>query len=216
MNNVLIRLIDRGKIRTLEELKSAYRTLLMKTHPDAAGSDVYLEDYLLLGNHYREASSFLAGRARTGDGGPPTPCANYRLAFFQHLHIVESLEVPYAFHPEEYTEKVVLARKAALEAMTNWNRDWVELYERADGEYARIKAEKPMGPYLKHALALNIRPLVHNLVAYHLTGRDVYLKQARQNLSGIMHRLRESECEALREFLSILLEDMKKGPAVLE
>jgi hypothetical protein len=64
-------------------------------------------------------------------------------------------------------------------------------------------------------LALNVRPLVHNLVAYHLTGRELYAKQAKQNLSAIMHRLTERSCIAFRDFLSMLLDDMKNGPAVL-
>jgi hypothetical protein len=31
-----------------------------------------------------------------------------------------------------------------------------------------------------------------------------------------MHRLTENGCAALREFLTLLLEDMKNGPAILE
>jgi hypothetical protein len=31
-----------------------------------------------------------------------------------------------------------------------------------------------------------------------------------------MHQLGENHCVALREFLSLLLDDMKRGPAVLE
>ena len=124
--------------------------------------------------------------------------------------------MPYAFHPEENLEKLVVAKKAAANELEQWRKDLAGLYSRADTEYVRIKTEKPMGPYLKHAVALNIRPLVHNLITFHLTGRDLYAKQARQNLSGIMHQLGENHCVALREFLSLLLDDMKRGPAVLE
>jgi hypothetical protein len=44
----------------------------------------------------------------------------------------------------------------------------------------------------------------------------LYAKQAKQNLPGIMHQLTKNGCVALREFLSQLLDDMKKGAAVLE
>ena len=111
---------------------------------------------------------------------------------------------------------MVTIRKAATDEISAWNEELATLYGRADKEYLRIKTEKPMGPYLKHALALNVRPLVHNIIAYHLTGRELYAKQAKQNLSGIMHRLTENGCVALREFLTLLLDDLKNGPAVLE
>ena len=124
--------------------------------------------------------------------------------------------MPYAYHPDENREQLRLLRKAALDEISGWKRELATLYREADKEYVRIKTEKPMGPYMKHALALNVRALVHNLIMYHLTGRELYSKQARQNLSGIMHRLIENGCVALREFLTLLLDDMKNGPAVLE
>ena len=67
----------------------------------------------------------------------------------------------------------------------------------------------------KLALALNVRPLMYDLIAYHLTGQDLYAKQARQNLSGIKHQLAQKGCVALRGLLSLLLDDMKNGAAVL-
>jgi hypothetical protein len=52
MSNVLVRLIHEGKIRTLQDLKSAYHTLVMKTHLDAVGSERHLESYLELSSPY--------------------------------------------------------------------------------------------------------------------------------------------------------------------
>jgi hypothetical protein len=124
--------------------------------------------------------------------------------------------MPYAFHPAENMEKLLHAKEAAGSELLEWKKEWALLYKDADREYVRIKTEKPFGPYLKHALALNVRPLMHDLIAFHLTGRDLYAKQARQNLPGIMHQLSENHCVALREFLSLLLEDAKKGAAVLD
>lgn len=216
MGNVLIQLIQSGKLRTFEDLRSTYHKIVMKTHPDAVGSDKYLKRYLQLSNEYEQARIFLTESQRAQGDSVAAPSKNHRLAFFQQLHLIETLEMPYHFHPEENLEELVVAKKAATNELERWRNDLAGLYSRADKEYVRIKAEKPLGPYLKHALALNVRPLVHNLITFHLTGRDLYAKQARQNLSGIMHQLGENHCVALREFLSLLLDDMKRGPAVLE
>jgi hypothetical protein len=215
MSNVLIELIQSGKILTVDDLKSAYRTVVMKTHPDAAGSDRYLESYLTLNDYYAEAKVFLARLTPAQPNAADVLGTNHRLAFFQQFHVIESLEMPYAFHPEEHASELLLARRKAREELAGWRTDLAELYSAADREYVRIKMEKPMGPYLRHALALNVRPLVHNLILYHLSSRELYAKQARQNLSGIMHQLKEKGCPALREFLSLLLADMGNGPAVL-
>jgi hypothetical protein len=207
MNNLLVQLIQKGKVRNLQDLKSAYHRVIMKTHPDAAGSDRYLESYLGLASSFQEARAYLAKSQSV---------KHPRLSFFQQLHLIESLEMPYAFHPAENMEKLLHAKEAAGSELLEWKKEWALLYKDADREYVRIKTEKPFGPYLKHALALNVRPLMHDLIAFHLTGRDLYAKQARQNLPGIMHQLSENHCVALREFLSLLLEDAKKGAAVLD
>ncbi len=216
MGNLLIELIQAGKILSVDELKSAYRTVVMKTHPDAAGSDRYLEGYLKLNDDYAEAKDFLARLQSTRPDAVVVPATNHRLAFFQQLHLIESLEVPYAYHPEERAGELMLARRKAREEIAGWRRDLAGLYPAADAEYVKLKMEKPMGPYLRHALALNLTPLVHNLILFHLSSRELYAKQARQNLSGIMYQLKQNGCPALREFLSLLLSDMANGPAVLE
>jgi hypothetical protein len=126
------------------------------------------------------------------------------------------MEAPYAFHGSEHALALLRAKQAAVSEIRSWNPAWAELYRKAEGEYAAIKKERPSGPYLKDALALNVRPLIYNLIAFHLTGRSLYAKQAKQNLSGIMHRMGQKGCLSLRELLSDLLEDMEAGPAVLD
>ncbi len=214
--NPLLQLITDGRIQTSEELKAAYHRIVMSTHPDAVGSDRHLERFLRLSSNYQEAKALLSemghGGGDTGPGKRPNP----RLAFFQRLDQIETIEAPYAFHAGRSLFELLLLRQAATRQMRAWHPEWEELYGRADGEYAAIKREKPSGPYLKNALALNVRPLVHNLIAFHLTGRALYATQARQNLAGIMHRLEEKGCPSLHELLTHLLEDMKAGPAILE
>jgi hypothetical protein len=214
--NVLIRLIDAGKIESFESLKGAYHKVVMKTHPDAAGSERYLERFLELSRDFQEARTYLARTAPAGPVPEKENPKNHRLAFFQELRRVETLEMPYSFHPEENVPELRRAKAAAARELGCWRKEWAGLYARADCEYARIKREKPRGPYMKHALALNVRPLVHNVIGFHLTGRTLYEKQAKQNLSGIMHQLSAEKCDALRDFISILLDDMKSGAALFE
>jgi hypothetical protein len=219
VSNVLLQLVQAGTIRTFEALKSAYRVMIMNTHPDAVGSELRLERYLRLSDHYREARACLGTVERNAEGASGGASAgasdNHRLEFFRQLHLIESLEMPYVFSAAQDREKLLCTKQRAMEELARWRTDLAALYDKADKEHAGIKAEKPMGPYLKHALALNIRPLVHNLIGFHLTGRELYATQARQNLSGIMHQLSEKGCFALRDFLTLLLEDMKHGAAAL-
>ena len=214
--NDFIRLIQSGRLKSVEELRSTYRKIIMKTHPDAAGSDKYLEMHLHLGADYEEARTYLAESQRAQGDFDHKVVRNHRLAFFRQLRLIESLEVPYAYHKEMNSGELRSAKETALKELACWKKELVDLYRNADDEYVRIKSEKPEGPYLKHALALNIRPLVHNLISFHITGRELYGKQARQNLTGIMHQLTENGCHALCQFLTFLLDDMKNGAALWE
>ena len=211
MSNAFLRLIESGRIQSSDGLKAAYRKAIMKTHPDAAGSNKYLESYLKLRIHYEEAKGYLEKTRNIRSIQED----NHRLAFFEKLNQIESLEMPYAFHPDEHRDELLRLKKSATNEISGWKGDLAALYGRADKEYVRIKTEKPRGPYLRHALALNIRPLFHNLIAYHLTGRELYAKQAKQNLAAILQRLTDNGSLALREFLAVLLDDMKNGPAVI-
>lgn len=216
MANVLLSLIEQGRITNLDELKSAYRRATLRTHPDAAGSSKYLETFLRLNDDYLKAKICLAERTGSARQQASPAIENPRLFFFRHLSVIETLEIPYAFHPDENRSQIDDAKRLAKEAVGQWRADWTELYSKADAELLSIKTSKPSGPYLRNALGMNLRPLMHNLIGYHLTGRELYLKQLRQNLSGIMHRLSQTGHQSLREFLSLLIEDMKNGPAVLE
>lgn len=79
-----------------------------------------------------------------------------------------------------------------------------------------LKTEKPRGPYLKYALALNIRPVIYSVVSFHLTGQEIYARQSRQNLGAILQRLQDRGCTALQRFLAFMIEDLRNGAAVLD
>jgi hypothetical protein len=206
--NVFLRLVETGRIQTLADLRHAYRKLILKTHPDAVGSDKFLGQYLELSAHYEEARASLASSDKEA--------RNHRLEFFKGLHRIELLELPYAFQPGQSADQVSALKQAALRDLAAWNGTCASLYENASREYAEIKSAKPSGPYLKHALALNIRPFFFNVTAFHISGQDLYARQARQNIDAILHRLKTEGWTSLHDFMSFLLDDMNNGAAALD
>ena len=216
MTNPFIRLIVEGRLRTLMDLKAAYHNLVMQTHPDAVGSDRLLSKFLEFSDQYEEAKGYLAQSVQDHDVSTETVQSNPRLEFYRQLHLIESMEMPYAFRYQENQESIEAAKQAAISHLSKWKPEVVALYTKADADHVAIKHEKPNGPYLRHALALNIRPIVHNLVAFHLTGQEVYARQLRQNLSAIMQKLADRGWRSLHGFLTFLIEDLKNGAAVLE
>jgi hypothetical protein len=216
VNNALIQLIVDGRIRTLEDLRTTYRKLAMQTHPDAVGSDKLVRKFLEFSDQYEEAKAYLAQSVQDHGLSSETSKANYRLEFYKQLHLIESLEMPYAFHSDENQESIRVAKQMAISALSQWKPAVVDLYVKADSDHLAIKREKPRGPYLKHALALNIRPIIHNIVAFHLTGQEVYARQSQQNLNAIMQKLADQSWNALHGLLTFMIEDLKNGAAVLE
>jgi hypothetical protein len=207
MDNPLTRLIHEGKIRNLQQLKSTYRTLVMKTHPDAVGSDRLVEGYLSLSSFYEEARRFFENKSSLQE-------QNHRLAYFQILEKLERIDKPYSFHRQQNHLAIRALQGEAWFHFRSWNEQYEQLYVAADREYDRIKSGKPSGPYMKHALAINMSPTFHNIVAYHLTGMSFYKQQVNQNLKAILQRLVVEEYPALKEFIELLIGDMDNGPAV--
>jgi len=188
----------------------------MQTHPDAVGSDKLLQKFLQFSDQYEEAKGYLIQSIKETDSSRETNTPNHRLAFYKQLNVIESLEIPYALHLEENQESILASKQAAIRALSEWKPDIVDLFTKAEDEYVSIKKEKPRGPYLKHALALNIRPIIHNVIAYQLTGQELYARQSRQNLSAIMQKVADQDWRSLYGLLTFMIEDLKNGAAVLE
>ncbi len=212
--SIFMRKISEGRIRNLQQLKNAYRSLVMKTHPDAVGSDRLTDMFVRLSSDYEEAKAFLEARVPLGQS-PALPIAkNSRLAYYQALQKLQSLDSPFSFNKSDNVGAITEAKDRAWEHFRKWNGTHDGLYWQAQHEYERLKAEKPSGPYLKHALALNVSPVFHNIIAYHLTGIGFYRKQVKQNLNAILERLVDGGYSSLRDFLLLLIQDMEAGAAV--
>jgi hypothetical protein len=91
MENPLIQLIDKGRIRTLEELKATYHKLVMKTHPDAVGSDKLIGKYLELSGHYDEAKRYLGTSSNQQTEPDVNEAYNHRLTFYEQLQQLKRL-----------------------------------------------------------------------------------------------------------------------------
>ena len=209
MANIFIQCIQQKKIRSLEELKRAYRRIVMKTHPDAVGSDRLVEQYLECRTFYEEAKALFL--AAVPDAG------SYRLRFYQEFYRLERMDKPYAFNRYAFNRKQIdLTKRRAFEYFCQWRQDQVELYEQANRIYDQIKLEKPRGPYRKHALLFNLSPMFHNILSYQLTGLQLYRKQLKQNFAAVLFQLEQRQFHRLVEFIEFLVADLQNGPAIHE
>ncbi len=213
MANPLIQLINDGKIINLDQLRRAYRKIIMKTHPDAIGSSHLVDKLIEFSNYYEEAKEFIL-QSNKHFLNIQKLHINHRLLFFQQLHIIETIEAPYAYKPTNYKRITNEAKLNAAKSFQNWRNDKIEVYMRADKEYNLIKAHKPDELYMKDALKLNLMPVFHNIISYHLTGYSYYRTQIRQNIKAILHRLEQENYIALKEYIDLLINDLQNGPAV--
>jgi hypothetical protein len=213
-DNPFLKLIKAGKIRNLQQLRSAYRTLIMKSHPDALGSDRLIDKYLAFSSYYEEAKQTFEDPVTEENEAPKPVSKNHRFAYYQILQKLEQIDKPYSFHRGENLPSIMELKSEAIFHFNNWDPGNQKLYAEADRDYDRLKTEKPSGPYMKNALAINVSPVFHNIIAYHLTGIAFYRKQVKQNLQAVLQRLTEHNCQALRAYIEVLIDDMNDGPAV--
>ncbi len=207
MENKLLKYIKDGRITNIGELRRLYRRIVLRTHPDSIGSDKLVNEFIEFSNYYEEAKALLV---------PINVDQNHRLHFFRAMSLLERIELPYNQDKQTKRSRIDAIKNEAHAHFVKWKGDCAELYELANREYDSIQKEKPRGPYRKHALYANLRPVFHNIVAYHLSGSSLYQRQIRQNLEAVMLRLKERHFFSLSDYLKLLIEDMKNGPAVFD
>jgi hypothetical protein len=215
MKNIFLRRIRDGSIRSLEDLKGEYHRLVMRTHPDAVGSDDLVESFIAYSGYYEEAKKVLA---RMGSAPAPFVGAaeNYRLLFYREFYRLERIDKPYAFNKYYVTQVEIRdARQHSEEYFAKWRPDLISLYRRAQEHYDLIKKEKPRGPYMKYAMLFNLSPVFHNILSYQMTGLVFYKKQLKQNLAAVLSKLEERDMTELVQLIQLLIDDMDKGPAIL-
>lgn len=213
MENVFIKYIDQGRIKSLSDLKKYYRQIVMRTHPDAIGSDKLVDQYIEYSNFYAEAVDRITKKEIEANKNNK----NYRLLFYKEFFKLERIDQPYAFNKHYNTVKEIeLTKQRTFEYFSKWKENHIELYRKATDIYDQIKKEKPTGPYRKHALLFNLSPIFHNILSYQLTGLQFYRKQLKQNFAGIMYQLEKRKFDKLIEYIQFLIDDMERGPVILE
>ena len=169
-----------SQIGSLDVLKRTYRQIVMRTHPDAVGSDRLVEQYIECRNYYEEAKAIFENIETQTN-------LDYRLQFYKEFYRLERIDKPYAFNKYYFSRKQIeLSRQRAFDFFCRWQPDRIELYEQANRIYDQIKVEKPRGPYMKHALLFNLSPVFHNILSYQLTGLQFYRKQLKQNFAAVL------------------------------
>jgi hypothetical protein len=214
MPNAFIRFIDEGKIRDRADLRSVYMKIVMKTHPDTLGSDKLVHKFIRLTDQYEEAKRYLAQRLASIAADSDPIEENIRLSFFKHLHDLEALDFPFNRNKSTYIRDLANLNDLARICFLKWRAGDLDLYSEAQKELDTLRSEMPMGPYRKHALYLNLRPVFHNIASYHLTGVRFYEIQVKRNLDAVIERLDERNFTNLKKYMLLLIEDMENGPAL--
>ena len=203
MENVFLGYIKKGRIRDLDELKRTYRRIVMKTHPDAVGSDRLVEQYLEYRSFYEEARAILENSPKTLE------ILDYRLLFYKEFYRLERMDKPWAFNRYYFSrQEIELGKQRAFEYFSQWQPERMDLYQEANRNYDLVKLEKPLGPYRKQALLFNLSSVFHNILSYQLTGLQFYRRQLRQNLAVVLLQLEQRRLHETRRIRRFLIADM--------
>jgi hypothetical protein len=197
----------------VHDLKLLYRELLKKTHPDTAGSEKYLKEFLNLKEDYEEALYII------NKGSPREIPLRYK--FFLILNELENLELPANRNKKN---KIVIVQKEQL--LRKCDISWLngidcETYRKALDEYSRIRRKKPYNDlhHLRKPVFYEIlRPWLHNLCHYHLTGKSYFINTLERSWLKIIPSFTDNSRERIKlefsDFLKALYKDYKKGPAL--
>jgi hypothetical protein len=216
MSNPLLQPVAEGRIRNLADLKNAYRDLLKQTNPDGLDSATFIQKYLESNSHYEEAKAYLA---QTGSDIAPsmeTAGTNHRLEFYKQLHLIELIETQSASQTENNQVSINTTKELAIMALSKWKPGVADLWAKVDAELILNKKERQIALYIKHSLALSIRTLVDNIIAFHLSGNEDYARQSRLRSNSIMQKVAGRGWRSLYGFLTFIIEDMKNGAAAFD
>lgn len=213
MENMFLRLAREGRIRDLDGLKSVYRKLVKKTHPDSVRSDRFVARFVKIREQYEEALRNFTASFHAGDPG-----TGARYGFFRLMSVLDGLELPHN-KSRETREEIPRVLTEIDEAFQAWSPAAYPMFSEAMESYSAIKKEKQpntISQLRKPTLAGMLKPVMFNIIYFHLTGSEVYPRQLKRKLGMILDRLESEGYDALKRFLLWLVEDMEKGPALLD
>lgn len=219
MENIFISLIQNNKIHDQDELKSAFRIIAKQTHPDTVGSDRHVQKFLRIKDFYEDAKRYLKTETAEPHAPPLSVEENYRFLFFRELYRINTLELSNKKNSTHGEERIASCYEKMKMHFKHWKKADYTLFIDAYDEYRVIRSQKhknDLANLRKPSLYKNLRPLLFNMSYYHITGSIFYFKQLKRNLDAILLRLEQNQFFALKRFLSLLIEDSEKGPAVFD
>jgi len=216
MSNPLILPIEEGRIRDLADLKSTYRSLLEQINSDGSNFAKAMQKYLESNKYYEEAKAYLAKTDSDIALSIETYEISHRLEFYKQLHFIELIETQNGTQTEGNQKSISTNKEMAREALSNWKPGVVDLWAKADAELTIIKKESPTGLHHMHSLAVTIRPLIENIIAFHLSGNEAYAWLSRLSLDGIMQKIAVRGFRSLYGFITFIIEDLKNGVAAFD
>jgi hypothetical protein len=220
MENYFIKLIREGSIHSTEDLKRTFRLIAKKTHPDTAGTDRYVKEFMLFMEQYEEALKFLHELIGKERKVKEEVKINYRLSFYRQLIDIYFLEgYSLMTKRKETNTKISGAFINGADFFEKWQPSLAGLCKTGLADYEMIKNEKQknvISNIRKLPLFLNLRPILFNVAKYHITGLEFYKKQTGQNLDAVINRLEETGHIDFKEFLVFMINDMNNGPAIFD
>lgn len=243
MANRFIRLIEEGGITSVDGLRSAFRALALATHPDLGGEGGRGEDFIHARAEYEAALRYLGGAsirkargAASSDAEWASPVARRRVFDRGDLYadLAALLKAGFPKRPRHDKEKRKYARLRLLvrsglasldpglpSRFDDYEEALLELRETGRPEYSVFEA------FLAELAAFHSRGGVHvraglefsfaRLCAESRSGTESTARSAEGGSRGTAPSrtdAAEPEIAALLDFLSFLVEDLGKGPAL--
>ncbi len=199
--------IDRGEIRTGEELKSLYRREARKCHPDLRSPGGGERDFIELTRFYEEAREYL----RTGKAPPDPPDRSGE--FYRYWQALLDEEQPHA-RTRETRERREGLRRLMGESFRLWQPGNVALYERGMAEFDRIgerRAPNDLAHLRRPLLYDEVAPLIYDLCRYRLSGNPREERLLCRMEGTVLARLGEEGWDSLAALLSLLLNGAPRG-----
>ncbi len=243
MKNRLIELLESGRIMDEPGLKSAFRGIAKRIHPDLAeGSGAAsrgraekkaTEAFIALRSEYEEALAWLGASGslntppgempRPGtappEGLPPLPWSEK--TFYENLEELLARGFPRQPSVPGPRGLYVACRGRVMRLLAGRDRTHapgtaLSAFLDFEAGYAALVAADPAGLSREVRLSHGLRNLVFNIVLFHDTGFAQLARFARNEWIRLRKELIVGKEARPLAFLSMLMDDLGKGPACVE
>jgi hypothetical protein len=207
--NIFDKLILEGKIASLPELRRYYRALASKAHPDTSKREGSHETFIKLKKDYEQAESRLA-RLQDPENRRRKPSKPTREEIYHSFWDIEASGFPVDRSVREssraYRERI---RIFSRQLGAYWARP-NPAFEEIENELYEIRGDD----IIDNPLFGKIRMIFYNIVSWH-QNPTAFCANALEKWRGeICPELDARDLQAIKAFLSWLVDDMKNGAAL--